>query len=316
MKKTGWLLDCSVNQEKQALTIWIKSEGRTKGYTYRGFHPSLYVSTDLMRSREWSKNDILRAVLEHPKIVHSEIVKRYTSVYDTDMSPVLQVFTTPDAQREVAKDLEKLPGATVFHADIDPVHQFFVTRDMFAFGRVEFELKGDEIVEIKCLDKREDPEYDIPELEELGFEVFVDTDQIFPKMEDGIHHIEVYYRGNTIHIEDEEERNILCRFQSIIDKIDPDVINTRRGEESLFRYLSLRAKANGVELRLSRDGTQLKVIYQEPQSFWQYNRVVFKSGTQVMLNGRIHIDRGKSGMHFYSPVGLEGVVESCRLALG
>ncbi len=316
MKKTGWLLDCSVDQEKQALTLWIKSEGKTNGYTYRGFHPSVYVSTDLMRSREWSKNDILRAVLEHPKIVHSEIVKRYTSVYDTDMSPVLQVFTTPDAQREVARDLEKLPGATVFHADIDPVHQFFVTNDMFAFGHVEFELKGDEIVEIKCLDKREDPKYDIPELEELGFEVFVDTDQIFPKMEDGIHHIEVYYRGNTILIEDEEERNILCRFQSIIDQIDPDVINTRRGDESLFRYLSLRAKVNGMEIRLSRDGTPLKVVYQEPQSFWQYNRVVFKSGTQVMLNGRIHIDRGKSGMHFYSPVGLEGVVESCRLALG
>ena len=49
---------------------------------------------------------------------------------------------------------------------------------------------------------------------------------------------------------------------------------------------------------------------------WQYNRIVYRSGTQVTLNGRIHIDRGKTGMHFFSPVGLEGVVESCRLALG
>ena len=239
-------MDCSVDQEKQALTLWIKSEGKTKGYTYRGFHPSVYVSTDLMRSVDWSKNDVLRAVLEHPKVVHTEIVRKYASVYDTEMIPVLRVFTTPDAQREVARDLEKLPGATVFHADIDPVHQFFITKDMFAFGRVEFELKRDEIVDVTCLDDREDPKYDIPELEELGFEVFVDTEQIFPKMEDGIHHIEVYCRGETIRIEDEEEGNILCRFQSVIDKIDPDVITTRRGDESLFRYLSLRAKVNGV----------------------------------------------------------------------
>jgi DNA polymerase elongation subunit (family B) len=316
MKKTGWLLDCSVDREKQALTLWIKSKGKTKGYTYRGFHPSVYVSTNLMRSMDWSETDILRAVLEHPKIVHTEVVRKYTSVYDTEMTPVLQVFTTPDAQREVAGDLEKLPGATVFHSDIDPVHQFFITKNMFAFGRVAFELKGDEIVDIECLDEREDPEYEIPELEEVGFEVFVDTEQIFPKMEDRIHHIEVYYEGDTIHIEDYEERSILYRFQSVIDKIDPDVITTRRGDESLFRYLSLRAKANGVELRLSRDATPLRVTYREPQSFWQYNRIVYKSGTQVTLNGRIHIDRGKTGMHFFSPVGLEGVVESCRLALG
>ncbi len=269
-----------------------------------------------MRNRDWSKNDILCAVLEHPKVVHTEIVKKYTSVYDEEKSSVLQVFTTPDAQREVARDLEKLPGATVFHADIDPVHQFFIAKDMFAFGRVAFELRGDEIVDVECLDEREDPKYEIPELEELGFEVFLDTEQIFPRMEDGIHHIEVYYRGETIRIEDEEERSILYRFQSIIDKIDPDVIVTRRGDESLFRYLSLRAKVNGMELRLSRDDSPLKVTYKEPQSFWQYNRIVFKSGTQVTLNGRIHIDRGKTGMHFFSPVGLEGVVESCRLALG
>jgi len=316
MKKTGWLLDCNVDREKKALTLWIKSDGKTKGYTYRRFHPSVFVSTDLMRSMDWSKTDILRAVLEHPKVTDTQIVQKYASVYDDEMTPVLEVFTTPEAQREVARDLEKLPGATVYHSDVDPVHQFFISKTMFAFGRVEFEVKGDEIIYVECLDKREDPKYEIPELEELGFEVFVDTDSIFPKMEDSIHHIEVYYRGETIRIEDEMERNILLRFQSAIDKIDPDVITTRRGEESLFRYLSLRAKVNGIELRLSRDGTPLKVTYREPQSFWQYNRIVYRSGTQVTLNGRIHIDRGKTGMHFFSPVGLEGVVESCRLALG
>jgi DNA polymerase elongation subunit (family B) len=316
MKKTGWLLDCSVDREKQALTLWIKSKGLTRGYTYREFQPSVFVSTDLMRRRDWSETGILRAVLEHPKVTDTQIVQKYASVYDVEKTPVLEVFTTPEAQREVARDLEKLPGATVYHSDIDPVQQFFIAKTMFAFGRVEFEVKGNEITEVKCLDDRKNPKYEIPDLEEIGFEVFVDTDQIFPKMEDSIHHIEVYYRGEIIRIEDEMERNILVRFQSVIDKIDPDVITTRRGDESLFRYLSLRAKANGIELRLSRDGTPLRVTYREPQSFWQYNRIVYRSGTQVTLNGRIHIDRGKTGMHFFSPVGLEGVVESCRLALG
>ena len=316
MSKTGWLLDANIDHEKEALTLWIKHEGKTRGYTYRGFNPSIFVNTNMIRSGEWSDSDVIRSVLEHPKVVDSKIVHRFTSVYDDEKTPVLQVFTTPEAQREVAQDLEKLPGATVFHADIDAVQQFFIAKNMFAFGNVEFDLNGEEIANIRCLDDRDNPEYDLPEFEQMDFEVLIDTDQIFPGLEDKIHHIEVYHRGNVIRIEEEDEGEILRRFQETINKIDPDVIVSRGGDETLFRYLSIRAKANGMDIILSRDGRPLRVTQGTPQSFWQYNRIVYKPGTQVILNGRIHIDRGKTGMHFYSPVGLEGVAESCRLALG
>lgn len=305
-----------MDNEKQALTLWIKAEGKTKGYTYRGFNPSVFVSTDMIGSRDWTETGILQTVLEHPRVVDAKIVHRYTSVYDEEKTPVLQVFTTPDALQEVAKDLELLPGATVFHADINPVQQFFIANDMFAFGRVEFELRGDEVISIRGLDKRENPEYDIPELEMMDFEVFIATEQIFPKMEDRIQHIEVYHRGGTVDIQDDDEGEILRHFQAVIDEIDPDVIISRGGDDDLFRYLTIRSKVNGVELTLSRDKSPLNVVFTEPQSFWQYNRIMFRSGTHVILNGRIHIDRGRTGMHFYSPMGLEGIIESCRLALG
>ncbi|TFG32573.1 hypothetical protein EU528_03010 [Candidatus Thorarchaeota archaeon] len=316
MSKTGWLLDANIDYEREALTLWIKHAGKTRGYTYRGFHPSIFVSTDMIRSGDWSDPQIIRSVLEHPKIVDSKIVKKFVSVYDDEKTPVLQILTTPEAQREVAADLEILPGATVFHADIDAVQQLFIEKNLFAFGNVEFDLQNDEIVRIECLDDRDDPEYDLPEFEEIDFEVLIDTDQIFPSMEDRIHHIEVYHRDNTIRIDDEDEGEILREFQETLDRIDPDVIISRGGDEKLFKYLSIRAKANGMDLILSRDGKPLRVTQGAPQSFWQYNRIVYRSGTQVILNGRIHIDRGKTGMHFYSPVGLEGVAESCRLALG
>ena len=316
MSMTGWLLDANIDYEKEALTLWIKHEGKTRGYTYREFNPSIFVSTDIVRSSDWSDSEVIRSVLEHPKIVDSKIVQKFVSVYDDEKTPVLEVLTTPDAQREVATDLEKLPGAIVFHADIDAVQQLFIAKDLFAFGNVEFELHGNEIVQIKCLDDRDNPEYDLPEFEEMDFEVLIDTDQTFPGMEDRIHHIDVFHRERTIRIDDEDEGEILRQFQETIDRIDPDVIISRGGDEKLFQYLSIRAKANGMDLILSRDGKPLRVTQGAPQSFWQYNRIVYKSGTQVILNGRIHIDRGKTGMHFYSPVGLEGVAESCRLALG
>lgn len=309
---TGWLLDASIDWNRQGLTLWIKSEGKTKGYLYRGFHPSLFVTTDIITSGEWRKDEIVRAVQEHESVVHAEIVKRHVSVYDDEKSPVLRVCTTPDAFAKLARDLEKLPNATVFHADIDPIQQFFIGQRIFPFGRIEYQLRGEEVVYIKCLDKGEDTEYEIPELEEIRFEVFVDTDRIFPRLEDPIHHVNVQHRERIIRIEDDDEALILQRFQAIVEEIDPDVIVSRGGDDSLFRYLSLRAKINGIQLVFSRDGTPLRVVHRNPQSFWQYNQIVFRAGNQVMFNGRIHIDRAES--LYYSPSGMEGVIEGCRLA--
>ena len=312
MRKIGWLLDASIDYDQQALTLWIKSEGKTRGHLYRGFYPSLFVTTDITTSGEWREDEVVRAVQEHADVQEVEIVRRFVSVYDDEKSPVLRISTTPDAFTELAKDLEKLPGATVFHADIDPIQQFFIAEKIFPFGRLEYEEKDGEITYIRCLDSREDTEYEIPELEEIRFEVFVDTERIFPRMEDPIHHIVIQHRGNIIRIEHDEEEVILRRFQETIDDIDPDVIVSRGGDDSLFRYLGLRAKINGMQLVLSRDGTPLKVVHRNPQSFWQYNQIVFRAGNQVMFNGRIHIDRSES--LYYSPSGMEGVIEGCRLA--
>jgi DNA polymerase-2 len=312
MKKIGWLLDASIDWKNQALTLWIKTEGKTRGYCYRKFHPSVFVDTEILTNGEWQKEEVFRAVMEHPSVTGVEIVERYVSVYDTEKSPVLQVSTTPDAMRDVAKDLERLPGATVFHADIDPIHQFFIMNEVFPFGRIEYELTGDVVTKLRGLDNREDAEYETPDLEELRFDVFVDTRRIFPDIEDPIHHIEVYHNHQIIHIEEDDERATLQQFQETVDRIDPDIIVTSGGDDSLFRYLSVRAKVNGLQLILSRDGSPLKVRHREPQSFWQYNMIVFRSGNQVMFNGRIHIDR--AGSMYYSPSGVEGIIEGCRLA--
>ncbi|MHA2380233.1 MAG: DNA polymerase domain-containing protein [Candidatus Thorarchaeota archaeon] len=312
MRQVGWLLDASVDCENQALTLWIKANGETRGYTYREFKPSVFVSSEQMKGLDWTDTEVFSAVRTHPSVTGTKFAQKYVTVYDDKKSRVLQVFTTPDALWEVARNLERIPGMTVFHADIDPVQQFFIDRKVFPFGRVDFEVKGDIVTKIRCLDRREDSEYEIPDLEEIGFEVFVDTRQIFPKMDDKIHHIDVYHRGLTIRIEGENEREILLEFQRTIDGIDPDVIVSRGGDENLFRYLTLRAKLNGVRLVMSRDGTPLKVVHREPKSFWQYNQIVYRAGNQVMFNGRIHIDR--SGSLYYSPSGMAGVVEGCRLA--
>ncbi|MHA2214102.1 MAG: hypothetical protein ACW992_13160, partial [Candidatus Thorarchaeota archaeon] len=312
MKRVGWLLDASVDYNRQALTLWIKAEGKTRGYVYRGFSPSVFVSTDLLDSHNWTDSDLLREVRERHGVIAATITEKYVSVYDATKKRVLQVFTTPDMHWEVAQDLENLPGAIVFHSDIDPVQQFFITQEVFPFGRVEFESEDSNITAIRCLDSRDDVEYETPELDEIRIEVFVDTDRIVPDVEDPIHHIEIHHRDGVIRVEEVDEHRLLTTFQETIDKLDPDVIVTRGGDDSLFRYLTLRANLNGIQLTLSRNGAPLRVVQKKSQSFWQYNQIVYRPGNQVMFIGRIHIDRGES--LYYSPSGIEGIIEGCRLA--
>ncbi|UCE09760.1 MAG: hypothetical protein JSW61_12425 [Candidatus Thorarchaeota archaeon] len=312
MKRVGWLLDASVDHKRQALTLWIKVEGKTRGYVYHGFSSSVFVRTDLLDSHNWTDSNLLGVVREHDGVLAATITEKFVSVYDAEKKRVLQIFTTPDMHWEVTRDLEKLPGATVFHADIDPVQQFFIMQEIFPFGRVEFEEKNGCITTITCLDSREDVEYEIPELDEIRIEVFADTDRIVPDVEDPIHHIEIHHRDGVIRVEDVDEQRLLTAFQETIGELDPDVVVTRGGDDTLFRYLTLRANLNGVQLTLSRDGTPLRVVQKKSQSFWQYNQIVYRPGNQVMFTGRIHIDRGES--LYYSPSGIEGIIEGCRLA--
>ncbi len=312
MRKRGWLLDANVDCERQALILWIKIDGKTKGYTYKRFNPSLYVSTKILEDPEWTDTDIIRMVSRHQDVVDVEIVRRFASVYDEEPRRVLRVRTELGAQSEVARDLEKIPDSTVFHEDINPVQQFFMEEDIFAFGRVDFDEMNGVITDITCIDNREDAEYDTPDLVEMGIDVVIDAEGIFPLLEDPILYIEVYAQGKVERIREHTERETLLGLQEAIDRIDPDVIVTRGGDDHLFRYLSLRSKVNDVQLMFSRDGSALDVVKREPNSFWQYNQIVFKSGNQVMFNGRLHIDKKES--LYYSPSGMEGVIEGCRMA--
>ncbi|MFW9850215.1 MAG: hypothetical protein ACFFF4_13845, partial [Candidatus Thorarchaeota archaeon] len=291
MKQTGWLLDASVNHERRALTLWIKVDGKTQGYTYYRFHPQLFVSTSALDNQDWSERSLLRSILAHEDVVKVDIVRRFTRVYDDEPSRVLRVFTEVGAQYDVARDLEQLPDATVFHADIEPVQQFFIDHKIFPFGRVVFETENGVVTHIDCIDNREDAEYDTPYLEEMGIEVLIDSEGLFPQLSDPIHHIEVYNGMETIRIEHPDEGKMLRDLQREIERIDPDVIVTRGGDDHLFRYLSMRAKVNDFELVFSRTGHALDVPEKEPNIFWQYNQIVYRSGNQVMFDGRLHIDR-------------------------
>lgn len=309
--KTGWLLDASINYERHMLTLWIKSQGTTRGYLYR-FHPALYVKTDALGISSRSDKTLLNDIMEHPLVQDCSIVERFVSVCDSQRKQVLEAKTWPDTLQRLARDLEKLPGAVVFHADIDAVQQFFITEDMFPFGKIAYDERSGQIIRLENRDQREKIEYETPVLEEIRFDVIAKTKRAVPSPMDPIDCFNIYYQGRVISIRRENEHETIAEFQRIVNDIDPDVIVTVGGDDELFNYIIERARVNGLELVLSRDGSPLRAHHREPTSFWQYNQIVYRPSNQVMLIGRIHIDVGSS--MYYSPEGMEGVIEGCRLA--
>ncbi len=306
-----WLLDADINRSKDCLVLWVKDGGRTDALDYE-FYPSLFVSSPCLQSCGDQKY-LLTAVSSHPAVREVSLVYRFVSVYDSSRRPVIRVRTTPLSVPSLARDLRRLPGATVFHADIDPVQQFFIGHDVFPFGRVRIYREGPVARAVQCLDRREDTEYTVPPLTTVHLAVCTRGEHLVPHRDDPVECIALRQRDRVYRVQCPDERDTLLSFQDTFDRIDPDVVITRGGDGFLFPHLAHRARAHGIDLVLSRDGSPLSVRAPRPQSFWQYNHVAYRPGPPVLLNGRIHVDEETS--LYYSPQGIEGIVEASRIAL-
>ncbi|UCH03501.1 MAG: hypothetical protein JSW05_07835, partial [Candidatus Thorarchaeota archaeon] len=73
MRQVGWLLDASVDYRNQALTLWIKANEKTRGYTYREFKPSVFVSSEQMKGLDWTDTEVFSAVRTHPNVTGTKL---------------------------------------------------------------------------------------------------------------------------------------------------------------------------------------------------------------------------------------------------
>jgi DNA polymerase-2 len=105
---------------------------------------------------------------------------------------------------------------------------------------------------------------------------------------------------------------VINAFNELIERADPDLILSERGDTLLFPALLSLAKRERVDLHLDRDRvkTQRK-IETEGRSYMSYGKVIYK-GPNYPLFGRWHIDR-KNSFAFHETQ-LEGLLELARLA--
>jgi DNA polymerase-2 len=105
---------------------------------------------------------------------------------------------------------------------------------------------------------------------------------------------------------------VIPAFNQLIERANPDLILSERGDTLLFPALLSLARREGSYLQLDRDRvkTQRK-IETEGRTYTTYGQVIYK-GPSYPLFGRWHIDRKNS--FAYHETDLEGLLELARLA--
>ncbi|MDD1767959.1 MAG: hypothetical protein LUQ27_05285, partial [Methanomassiliicoccales archaeon] len=106
---------------------------------------------------------------------------------------------------------------------------------------------------------------------------------------------------------DGSEENILTDLDSLVRKIDPDVIYTRDGDGFYMHCLAKRAEKYDLKFDLGREsGGRVS----KGKSYFTYGRILYKPPAHK-LRGRIHIDISSSFM--FAESGIYGLIDLSRL---
>jgi DNA polymerase, archaea type len=341
----GWLFD--IYHLKDRIILWIKNKnGNVKRLEYV-WSPSIYVASDLkselidLVGNSEISSSIKEYRFEYKFEYHSSVTvdqhKRNESLRLT-LSDSLQILTLA---RRIEKLSTRFGHYRLYNVDISPEQLFLYEKDLYPLGLYNIEKATSEdsvltkiyrIVNDKN-DNIDSFDYIIPNFRFLSFELISEKKSIRNDFGDRILKIKIisFEKDNIIKeefsISEENELETILEFAYEINRIDPDIILTKGGDQFLFPHLLYRAKANKVEnqllINLNRE-SNLEYLLKKNKlfpnknirsndlssSYLSYGKVYFKP-RPFFLYGRIHIDVNNS--FIYRDNGLEGLAELSRV---
>ena len=342
----GWLFD--IYHLKDRMILWIKErKGNVKRLEYL-WSPSIYVASDLKselvdlvgnsKISSSIKEYRFEYKFEYPSSVTVDKRKRNETLRLT-LSDSLQIL---NLARRIEKLSSRFGHYRLYNVDISPEQSFLYEKDLYPLGLYNIEeIRSTESARTNIYqivnDKNDDIDsfdYIIPNFKFLSFELISERKSIGNDLEDRILKIKIisFEKDNMIKeefsISEENELETILEFAYEINRIDPDIILTKGGDQFLFPHLLHRAKANKVEnqllINLNRE-SNLEYLLKKNKlfpnksirsndlsstSYISYGKVYFKP-RPFFLYGRIHIDVNNS--FIYRDNGLEGLAELSRV---
>jgi DNA polymerase-2 len=337
----GWLLDVSTCSK--GVLLWVK-KGNKILKLFQDFSPEFYavpkknIGTDFKR---------LKQILEsHSEVKHVRICEKYVKLEDHEKTKLFGIAVLkPSAFKRTAKQIDESGIFILYNTDLPISQMYFYVNDLFPFSYCSFtvkikknkEARSNELllISIESMDDNEILFYELPPLKAVWLDIKIQQEGIRRYYNEPLAYAEISivekdkknnipradgFRREKFFIDKADEAENIREISRIIEKLDPDIILTRGGDEFIFPYLAARASVHGIseELYFSRDKTPLKNCIFElsggSDHYMSYGIIRRRSKTQVYFTGRFHLDTTTYGSLHFSEGNIPGVIEVARIS--
>jgi len=294
----GWLLDIYPDHGTNSMVYWIRTRRGSHRLADRSFLPKIYVHASPDRLREL---EMALPILGAVESVGREMKRTWLGEREREVLAV--TVRDYDKVEDVAHTIDnrgRYKDYSLFNVDLRFSQRYFVEKDLFPMGLVEFRPKP------HMLDDPYEIDYERAPLSSTVLSIAPEARRGIPTFGDRLRSAKV---GE--HTVDGSEEDVLTGIQELLREEDPDVLYTDGGDEFALPYLYERAKRLGLPpLRLGRDEDDQRTD-RKGKSYFTYGQIKYKPPS-YKLRGRIHIDRSSSFMFMES--GLNGLTDLSRIS--
>ncbi|HEV2665390.1 MAG TPA: DNA polymerase domain-containing protein, partial [Blastocatellia bacterium] len=284
-------------------TLWVyDDDGRLRRLTDE-FYPPVYACGDRAKLKQlaadMSKRDLIAGVRWVQKREFwggDEIEALQLNVSDSSHLPKL---------REIAGKLDR--DVTFYNLDIPTPQYYLYLTKLFPLCRVKASVdERGNVIEINATNSAWETDQPAPPLRVMRMR----GERMRPLT--SASRIIIAMESDEIVIHPAGGAKAIHAFNDIIERYDPDLILSERGDSVLFPALLLVAGRERLRLPLDRDRVMTeRKIETEGRTYFSYGNIIYKPPSYPLF-GRWHVDRENSFAHHET--GMEGLLEMSRLS--
>lgn len=294
----GWLLDIYPDYGTNSIVYWVRTRRGAERIVDRSFLPQIFV-----HAAPGKLDDLEKALPILDAVKSTERVMRSTWLGEQErevLAVTIRDYAKVEDTAHTIDNRGKYRDYSLFNVDLRFSQRYFVEKDLFPMGYLEFRPKPHMLDDPYAID------YEAPPLSSLELGIRPETKKGIPTFDDKLLSAKV---GE--HAVDGDEESVLEGIQGILKDEDPDVLYTDDGDAFVLPYLYKRAKRAGIsQFQLGRDRDD-QSTERKGKSYFTYGQIKYKPPS-YKLKGRIHIDRTSSFMFMES--GLNGLTDLSRIS--
>jgi len=296
----GNILDVYPDNKKNVMVTWLTDNGRAIKVEEK-YIPSFYVYASIdslynLASCLREIKDIDSLNFTSKKIVLGENKKRF----------VLEIIPKKiGALSKISKTIDSWGGFyryQLFDVDTRIQSRYLQDKNVFCNAWVKWDGKN-----FECNESQWDIKYKPPSYKSAHLDIKRKAKDSIMSFNEPIESIKV----DDLVVTEENEVDIIIKAVKALQKVNPDIIYTSKGDSVFFPYIYHRAKQNNIEkvLNFSRDKDHILRPTKQSKSYFSYGQILYRPAFYT-LKGRAHLDTYNSFM--YGESGLRGLVDISR----